>query len=111
MHEMKKWLEEKEEAMRKWLEETEKNVVAISFAEAGKHIPDKDVARIRLIHSGKNEDFLSALQRIFAEAGNPDLAMERLSEDEIQISGKSLEAFLENVGLKGVRVKYLIAAI
>ncbi|MFC1811372.1 hypothetical protein ACFL03_01640 [Thermodesulfobacteriota bacterium] len=111
MHEMKKWLEEKETAMRKWLEKTEETVVAVSFAESGKHLPDKVMARIKLIHSGKDEDFLISVRRIFAEAGNPDLALELLSEDEVQMSGELLEIFLENVGLKGVRVKYLIATI
>ncbi|MDY6863137.1 MAG: hypothetical protein SV062_09125 [Thermodesulfobacteriota bacterium] len=47
----------------------------------------------------------------FAEAGCPEWAGEFLGKDKIQKESKSLETFLENVGLAGVRFSYVTARI
>ena len=47
----------------------------------------------------------------FAEAGCHDIAREFIEKDPAQTSKKSLNTFLDTVGLKGVNVRYKVVKL
>ena len=99
--------------MRKWKETLERMFAAVSFAEAGEYETAQSLAGIQPNRAGKlshafEKTFVAAA---FAEAGCPETSLNLLGENPSRIATRPLDAFLENVGLRGVPVRYGFAAI
>lgn len=96
--------------MKKWMETIEKTFAAASFAEAGEHDTALELAGIkpnwgivnRLSKAWEN----SFVAVAFAEEGCVDRALELLGAKPARREVQSLEIFLRDVGLQGVRVRY-----
>ena len=101
--------------MKKWMETMEKTFAAASFAEAGEHETALELAGIKPNWSIVNrlskawENIFAAVT--FAEAGCVDRALELLGAKPARRDVQSLEIFLRNVGLQGVRVRYGLAIV
>ena len=105
-------IKQREGAMRKWIEKT---FAAVSFAEAGEHDTAMKIAAIQH-NSRKVPKFLNAIQKTFvaisyAEAGCHDMVLEFLGKETVKSSDRSLETFLNTVGLKGIRVSYRLVRV
>jgi len=102
--------------VKKWINKLEKTFAAVSFAEAGEHNTAIQMAGLKPYGRKKMFDFSTYLDRIFAavsfaEAGCPEIAQEFISKNIRPKDVKSIDAFLETVGLQGVRVSYGLAFV
>lgn len=101
--------------MKKWMETMEKTFAAASFAEAGEHETALELAGIKpnwhIVNrlSKAWENIFAAVT--FAESGCVDRALELLGVKTARRDVQSLEIFLRNVGLQGVRVRYGLAMV
>lgn len=99
--------------MSNWKQLFERTFSAVSFAEVGEHATAMEIAGIKPARSRILEAFSAAKDRIFAavtyaEAGHPEMALEFLEKGSGREKAQSLNSFLENVGLNGVRVRYVL---
>jgi hypothetical protein len=98
----------KEGTMKKWRETLEKMFMAVSFAESGDHETAISLAGIRPSRTGR---LSKAFENVFAaaafaEAGCPETALGFLGKIASRPGKQSLEIFLQDVGLHGIKVQY-----
>ncbi|MFH1993970.1 MAG: hypothetical protein ABIK98_16440 [Pseudomonadota bacterium] len=101
--------------MGKWMETIQKTFAAVSFAEAGEHDTAMEMAGIKpnwskvsLLSKAWDNIFAAVT---FAEAGCADRALEFVGAKTARRDVRSLEIFLKDVGLQGVRVRYGLAMV
>jgi len=101
--------------MKKWMETMGKTFAAASFAEAGEHDTALELAGLKPNWNIVNrlakawENIFAAVT--FAEAGCVDRALELLGVKTARRDVQSLDIFLRDVGLQGVRVRYGLAMV
>ncbi len=95
----------------------ENTFAAAAFAEAGEHDTARRLAGLNTTASSKVRDFFRFLEKqfmaaSFAEAGCADMALQYVdSQPRCIRPRKTLETFLETVGLNNARVCYGLARI
>lgn len=94
--------------MKTWRDKLERMFMAVTYAEADEHQTAMSLAGIQARRPGRRwaifEKTFSAAA--FAEADCSDWALDFLGTDDSPKAKPSLEDFLHNVGLCGVKVRY-----
>jgi hypothetical protein len=101
--------------MRNWRKTLENAFMAVSFAEAGEHETAAAMAGIKPNWAWA-EKAAKAFENIFAavsfaEAGCPETALGFLEGRNYRRRTQSLDVFLKDVGLQGVRFRYAVVSV
>lgn len=99
--------------MKKFWQKIQETLAAVSFAEANEPEIAREVAGLtyqpqRSWQHAWNQTFAAAA---FAEADCAEIAREFMAVKSRGSDERSLDTFLETVGLKGVRVCYVVARV
>lgn len=100
--------------MNSWFKKLERTFAAVPFAEMDEHKTAMEMAglkpRARKKEALSWDNTFAAVA--FAEAGCYDVAKGLMGKDKmVRRSAQTLDAFLDNVGLMGVRVSYGVVGV